>query len=60
MSILLVDVRESLQGIKLPATQGRLLEYAMLNEADLDIIAALEGMPEKRYRTLMEIEQEYV
>ena len=47
-----------LEGVPLPAEKGRLLDYARQQDAEPRVLAALRGIPDRRYRAIDEVGEE--
>jgi hypothetical protein len=54
------ELQVLLKGVPLPATKDQLLEYAVQQRAEPDLIAALRGLPEREYKSLDEVGEELV
>jgi hypothetical protein len=44
-----IEIQKYLSGVDYPVTKQQLLETARSNGADDDVLAALEGLPERDY-----------
>jgi hypothetical protein len=44
-----IEVQKALAGISYPATKDQLIEHARGNNAGSDIVAVLEGIPDREY-----------
>jgi hypothetical protein len=50
-----IDVQKHLKGVDYPATRMDLIEHARDSGAPDDVISLLQGMPEKEYRTPIQV-----
>jgi hypothetical protein len=55
MSSRAVETQVLLEGVALPATKDELLVYARRESADGPLVALLEALPERDYRSLDEV-----
>ena len=58
MSSHAAEIQVLLEGIPLPAARDELLEYARGESADGPLVALLETLPEREYRSLDEVGEE--
>ncbi len=55
MSSRAVEIQVLLEGVPLPATKDKLLEYARGESSDSALVVLLEALPEREYRSLDEV-----
>jgi hypothetical protein len=53
------NVALHLKGINFPAGKQRLVDQAMKNQAEEQVIQTIEKMPEREYRTMADVMHEY-
>jgi len=54
------ELQVLLEGVPLPATKDQLLEYAVQQRAEPELLEALRGLPEREYRSLDEVGEELI
>jgi hypothetical protein len=54
------ELQVLLEGVPLPATKDQLLEYAVQQRAEPQLIEALRSLPDKEYRSLDAVGEELV